>query len=408
MNATWWRVSLFSLVASLLVTLFLTGKALGAEKNLQVHLFASHAPQSSLALNGPIQVRQPVPIMLPGGKYDVKIRAGLIELFKQGDANQSNPIRGRVLVLSSPRRTGLSVRYGQSERHYPGRVSISVSTQAQNSGLFNSSSRIGHALSSSPHLVLTNQVSTVDYVTGVCASEMPEVAPLEALKAQVVLINSELARYGTHTALDDTTQRQSYIGVPIDRPLVGQAVQEVGEQCLLFKNVPIKPYYHSTCAGGTSNAFDIFDLSKESYPYLRAVKCEHCKRSPFFHDHEGRIIASDFASKFGQELPQIEGKDDAGRPLSVSYTVRGRKVRESGYAFWIKLGQRFGWDKAPGNLFDLKRNQSYVLITSRGAGHGVGMCQWGAIGMAQQGKDYKQILAHYFSGTFVSGNRSRP
>jgi stage II sporulation protein D len=257
-------------------------------------------------------------------------------------------------------------------------------------------------------LVLTNEVSSLDYVTGVCASEMPEVAPLEALKAQVVLINSELARYGAHTALDDTTQRQSYIGVPIGRPLVRQAVQAVGEQCLLFKNVPIKPYYHSTCAGGTSNAFDIFDLSKESYPYLRAVECEYCKRSPFFPAHEGRIAAPDFTSIFGEQLPLIEGKDDAGRPLSVSYTVRHRKFRESGYAFWIKLGQRFGWDKAPGNLFALKQNQSYISVTSRGAGHGVGMCQWGAIGMAQQGKDYKQILAHYFSGTVVSGNRSRP
>jgi hypothetical protein len=90
------------MVASFLLNLFLAGQALSAEKNLQVHLFASHALQSSLALTGPIQVRQPLPLMLPGGKYDVKIRAGLVELFRSGDADKSRPIRGRVLVLSSP------------------------------------------------------------------------------------------------------------------------------------------------------------------------------------------------------------------------------------------------------------------------------------------------------------------
>ena len=190
--------------------------------------------------------------------------------------------------------------------------------------------------------------------------------------------------------------------MPIGRPLVRRAVEEVGKQCLLFAGVPIKPYFHSTCAGMTSNAYDVFRLPKQSYPYLHATKCEFCRQSPFFDRHLARIPEQDFAAAFGAKLPEIDQVDAAGRPLLVSYSVQGRKIKTSGYAFWIAVGQKFGWDKAPGNVFAWHEMKPYVSIESRGAGHGVGMCQWGAIGMAQKGRNYEQILEHYFAGTTLS------
>ena len=72
----------------------------------------------------------------------------------------------------------------------------------------------------------------------------------------------------------------------------------------------------------------------------------------------------------------------------------------SGYQFWIRLGQSFGWDKCPGTAFKIGKDpDGNIEVESRGAGHGVGMCQWGAAGQAQSGKDYKSILTYYFPGT---------
>jgi stage II sporulation protein D len=362
-----------------------------------VRLFASHVPQSVATISGPFEIRGPATTNFPTGNYQVREKNGLVDLLGTSPENRKSHVAGHTLIVRGTAKGGLAVRYGQSLRHYPGRVTITVSSQTQTNSYGQNSSR-----ASAPHLVLINEVSSSDYAAGVCASEMPEIAPLEALKAQAVLVNSELARYAPDTLVDDSTQRQSYIGVPTGRPLVRRAVQEVGRQSLLFKGVPVKPYYHSTCAGMTSNAYDIFRLSKETYPYLRATKCPYCRNSPFFNPHLADIPEPAFAAVFGEEVPRIKDTDAAGRPLVVSYSVHGWKTTVSAYSFWIKLGQRLGWDKAPGNLFSLQRNKPFIRIESRGAGHGVGMCQWGAIGMAQQGKTYKQILQYYLAGTTLS------
>jgi stage II sporulation protein D len=73
-----------------------------------------------------------------------------------------------------------------------------------------------------------------------------------------------------------------------------------------------------------------------------------------------------------------------------------------GYQFWLKLGQKFGWDKVPGTRFSLLDNgNGQVVFSSTGAGHGVGLCQWGAVGMAKEGKTYQQILEFYYPGCKV-------
>jgi stage II sporulation protein D len=393
-----WMHSTLIQAAAWLCLVALASEPVSAQpQSLRVRLFASHAPESAAIISGPFEIRGPATTNFPAGNYQVREKNGLVDLQGTSPENRKSRVTSHALIVRGTSKGGLAVRYGQSSRHYPGLVTITVSSQSQTNSQGQSPSR-----ASAPHLVLVNEVSRTDYAAGVCASEMPETAPLEALKAQVVLVNSELARYGRETLVDDTTQRQSYIGLPTGRPLVRRAVQEVGQKSLLFKGVPVKPYYHSTCAGMTSNAYDIFRLSKESYPYLRATKCDYCRSSPFFNQHLAEIPEPAFAAVFGGEVPRIKEMDAAGRPLVVSYSVHGWKTTVSAYSFWTKLGQRFGWDKAPGNLFSLQRNKPYIRIESRGAGHGVGMCQWGAIGMAEKGKDYKQILQYYFNGTTVS------
>ncbi len=58
-----------------------------------------------------------------------------------------------------------------------------------------------------------------------------------------------------------------------------------------------------------------------------------------------------------------------------------------------------GWTAMPGNLFELYSGKNYIMLDGKGAGHGVGMCQWGAEGMARKGFKYWEIPEHYYPGT---------
>ena len=157
----------------------------------------------------------------------------------------------------------------------------------------------------------------------------------------------------------------------------------------------------------TSKPVDIFG-GHESLPYLTNVKCSYCNQSPFWGETISRIPASRFETVFGIKFPEIISMDVAGRPTEITYRFTGKTLTSNGYQYWLKLGQSFGWDKAPGTKFSIGKHDREVFIKSRGAGHGVGMCQHGAIGMARRGKTYKEILAFYFPGTELSAGQVAP
>ncbi|MEN9266750.1 MAG: hypothetical protein Q6K99_10990, partial [Thermostichales cyanobacterium BF4_bins_65] len=71
----------------------------------------------------------------------------------------------------------------------------------------------------------------------------------------------------------------------------------------------------------------------------------------------------------------------------------------SGQEWWQRLGSRLGWGVLPGNRFSWVVGEGGIVLTGQGAGHGVGMCQWGSRGLALLGKDYGAILRYYCPGT---------
>jgi stage II sporulation protein D len=236
----------------------------------------------------------------------------------------------------------------------------------------------------------------------VIASELPGKAGLEAMRAQAVLVSTLIDSLREGIEVTDSTEFQSYKGVSLSRPLSARAAELSSNEILVFKGVPIQVFFHSTCAGMTSTVQDIFGgKATNPSPYLRNVPCTYCKQSPFWSEHTCQIPKQQFATAFGAQPPVIVSQDMAQRPTMVRYLFQGKQVESSGYLFWLRLGQRFGWDKVPGTRFSLIARPEVVEIKSSGAGHGVGLCQWGAIGMAEAGKTYKQILAYYFPGTQV-------
>ncbi len=230
-------------------------------------------------------------------------------------------------------------------------------------------------------LQVLNQVPTRSYVMSVVSSENPKGWPIEALKAQAVLTQSRLLSQPNAT-VNDTTQDELYRGSGVIRAEVSQAVGAVWHQALFLQRRPVMPYYHASCGGHTSGP------EYWHVPYVSAVVCTYCKASPFWKPTTKTIPITLWTNQLGK-IPTLLTRDIAGRPLRFSNGL-------SGYQQWLKLGQTFGWDKAPGTNFKLVPQAEAIQIVSTGAGHGVGLCQWGAAEMARQGKSYRDILRYYF------------
>ncbi|MBA4078450.1 MAG: hypothetical protein C0508_25700 [Cyanobacteria bacterium PR.023] len=217
--------------------------------------------------------------------------------------------------------------------------------------------------------------------------------------------------------LGDTTNVQAYLGSDYERPLVKQAVAAVFGQKLETSNGTTPAvFYHSTCAGGTSDEREVFsgkllnDAARKPVSSCRTatrVKCKYCQDSPFFKAHRVQISADELRRKVGYVPLTIDVKDAEDRPLSLSVEKVNRAggdsktVSISGYDLWLKLGQGLGWGAVPGMRYAIEPGP-VVTITSTGAGHGAGLCQWGACGMAKAGKNYKEILHYYFPLAQVS------
>ncbi|MFB9326963.1 stage II sporulation protein D [Paenibacillus aurantiacus] len=252
------------------------------------------------------------------------------------------------------------------------------------------------------------------YVRGVLAGEMPIDFELEALKAQAIAARTYIYRRlmsgdrsGTpdeQADVTDTVQHQVYVPMAdlLNRwkgqtkednlAKLNRAVEETKGLIITYAGEPIQAAFFSTSNGYTENAADYWTLD---VPYLKSVASPWDKAiSPRYKETVTMKIA-DLADKLGVKksaishmrvLERTEGKRIA------TINVGGEKL--SGREFREKLG-------LASSQFTWQLDGSEIHITTYGFGHGVGMSQWGANGMAQAGADAKRILLHYYSGTKV-------
>lgn len=377
MRQAWLQIGLLFLL-SYLENGLTSGQAVAAER-VRVTLFQAHAPLSQIILHGPFQLSQPGKRNMDAGIYTIKASHHQLRLCSAFKSNQC--IQAQRFILNSVQAEGITLAPPNTiPRQYPGQLKFSLDKLNT--------------------LQVVNQVPFREYVTIVVSSETPPNWPLEALKAQAVLTQTRMLRYLASDALDDTTQREVYLGNTHRRPEVAQAVAAVWGQKLTLRGHLITPFYHASCAGHTSSE-QIFG-THQHLPGITGVPCSTCRLAVFGKPTITTISAKDYSRAFPMGIPQVKQRDEAGRPLLVRFP-NGKT--ESGYAFWLTLGQKLGWDKAPGLRFSWMQNKAgEIKITSSGAGHGVGLCQQGAAGMARQGKSYRQILEHYFPNTQLTGN----
>ena len=240
-----------------------------------------------------------------------------------------------------------------------------------------------------------------DYVIGVIAAEMPASFNKEAIKAQSVLARTyALKAKSTGKRLTDTVSTQSYIDTREMQNKWGssyntyynkikECVNETNGEYLEYNGTYIEAMYHSTNNGKTESSLDVFG---NYYPYLISVTSEYDKSASSYL-REINMDYSVISSKLGiifdnSSIIEILDYTDGGNIKTINIggnNYTGKQVRKL-------LGLRSA-------DFDIVLNDGNAKITTRGFGHGVGMSQYGANGMANAGYNYKDILSHYYPGT---------
>jgi stage II sporulation protein D len=214
--------------------------------------------------------------------------------------------------------------------------------------------------------VVTMDVETA--VTSVVAAEMPADAPLEALKVQAVVTRSFLSSGSRHSEYDfcDTTHCQ-FLRSSVDASRsAADAVNATRGLVLAYQQRPLAAMYASRCGGQTHSLRDLGMDPRDAYPYY-GVRCKWCREHPV--RWQSRIQTTEEPPKAGSEPARIE------------------HARE------------WGWGAIPGSSFTAEKDEQGLRISGHSVGHGVGMCQFGAIGMAAAGADFRSILAHYYPNT---------
>lgn len=252
------------------------------------------------------------------------------------------------------------------------------------------------------------EVPLEEYIVGVLAGEMPIDFELEALKAQAVASRSYVLKrmeYNMDNEYDvvDSVLNQVYLDDDYLKETWGNnytikinklrtAVNETYNEYMEYDGEIIDALFFSTSNGYTEDSHLVFNLE---LPYLKSVESSW--------DQE---VSSAFSSKYTYSLQEfyeklgLEYKDKLEvEILEKSSTNRVLKLKINGQEFegttlYNKLGLR-------STDFEITQVGSNVVFDMKGYGHGVGMSQYGALGMAKQGYTYDEILKHYYTGVTI-------
>ena len=160
---------------------------------------------------------------------------------------------------------------------------------------------------------------------------------------------------------------------------------------------PVEAYFHASCGGRTEGG--LAALGRD-LPYLRSVRCGHCDGAPRVR-WSLRLSARELAKAAG--LPgaataaRITARSPSGRADKVEVAAGDRRVVLAA----TDLRQRVGFSRLPSLAFELREERGEFVLDGRGQGHGAGLCQWGAAGLAREGKTYREILGHYYPGVEI-------
>ena len=250
-----------------------------------------------------------------------------------------------------------------------------------------------------------NYVGLEDYLRGVVPSEMPVDWPLEALKAQAVAARTYALYRRTESSEEDydvlsDINDQVYRGAERENEKTDKAVRQTAGMILTYKNSIVRALYHSTSGGRTENGGAVFKGA--NLPYLKSVWCRFDRESPsYVWQYSLRLSELQAAlSRHGIRTGKISGvslrsKTRTSRIKELNIHTASGRIIVSATDFRKAVGTK----KIRSTRFTLQRHGPRITFKGFGYGHGVGMCQWGAKGMAEENHNFREILSFYYRGT---------
>lgn len=248
------------------------------------------------------------------------------------------------------------------------------------------------------------------YICGVVLAEMPAEFEIEALKAQAVVArtytcrSTENPKHNDAQICTDSSCCQAYIseanfqkkgGTQEQIQKVKGAVYDTKGQVLRYNGQYIEATYFSCSGGRTEDALAVWGTD---VPYLQSVESPGEENAAHYKDEKVMSIA---------EFSDLLGITLSGSPSSwigtVIYTEGGgvSSVMIGGYKFsGTEIRKKLGLKST---AFSIVVMENTVMLTTKGYGHRVGMSQYGAEAMAVQGRNYREILSHYYQGAILSG-----
>jgi stage II sporulation protein D len=274
--------------------------------------------------------------------------------------------------------------------------------------IFNNKAYRGSAMQL-PDGNVVNRLSLEEYLYSVVPREMSPSWPAAALQAQAICARTfVLQRSDPRRAYDVTPSEldQVYYGISTESPAGRAAVDASAGLVLKYADAYALVMYSSCCGGHTEASSDAW--GGLPFAYLGGVVCTTCVASPYYRwrseldlDAVARTFAAELAP-FGQLRGINEGDRDAsGRARTFLLQGDRGSIPVKGSAFRLRIGPRAVPSLLVTKIDTATEATERIAIEGGGLGHGVGLCQWGARGLALNGASFGEILRFYFPGTTV-------
>ncbi len=255
-----------------------------------------------------------------------------------------------------------------------------------------------------------NELGLDGYVNGILPKEVNSRWPLESLKAQAVASRTyALRNLHRHDSegyqLCSKVHCQVFGGLESETKETTRAVSETHNEIALYEEEPAQTYFFSNCGGRTENPRNVWENSSAP-KYLGGVRCKFCGGGGHYTWEKqvgGDLIANALLKGRVIVVPPIHAvktisKSKSGRALVLAIQHDGGEIKILSSRFRMLLGP----DKIRSTQFDkIKKSGDGFLFQGHGWGHGVGMCQEGARGMALKGYAYKKIIQQYYPGVKI-------
>lgn len=254
-------------------------------------------------------------------------------------------------------------------------------------------------------LLVVNHIDLEEYLYGVLYHEVSHRWPMEVLKAQAIAartyaLHQKLVNKTRYFDLTSDIYSQVYGGRTSETWRTSRAVNLTEGQILTYNGKVFPSYYHAACGGRTSDASTIWDID---IPVLRGRVCSFCKSSPHYEWKkeltmeyiQERIDEAGYKIQLGSI--EILCRDKSGRILDIALKGKNKDIELAGNKFRLLIGP----NTIRSANFEIQTKGKFLTFQGKGWGHGIGMCQWGAYGMARKAWKADQILEYYYPGAEI-------